>query len=123
MPQNNMHGGDWYPPNYMPQGYPQSTSPYQQMPDYQMNFQYPRQQQNNARNKSLFNPQTRSFVPNTEGRRSRQKNNSRHSINSKEDTLKSRYGTPASLPKKPPPPSEKKHPAEVIDTAVLAEAS
>lgn len=83
--------------------------------------------------KSLFNPQTRSFVPsNTEGRAGNRpvktKNVGRQNINanqygsvsignglhstSKEDSLKKKYGTPASLPKKPPP-SEVKATSEV----------
>lgn len=88
--------------------------------------------------KSLFNPQTRSFVPNnTEGRSAnrfgRHKTQTRQSLNSnhhipmsastgipisKEDSLKQKYGTPPSLPKKPPP-SEVKHGAEgnILPTA------
>lgn len=81
--------------------------------------------------KSLFNPQTRSFVPNNnEGRPSnrsgRNKNQSRHSLNSsfhtqaaghagthaaKEASLKQKYGFHPSLPKKPPP-QESRQPQE-----------
>lgn len=83
--------------------------------------------QGSKNNKSLFNPQTRSFVPsNAEGRSGRggrqqkQARNSQGSIGQasagnpnsgayrQEDSLRLRYGTPSSLPKKPPP-TETKH--------------
>lgn len=99
---------------------------------------HPHQGQKNS--KSLFNPQTRSFVPsNAEGRSAqrggRQPKQGRNSMGSfgqatvgnpnapasrHEDSLKLRYGTPPSLPKKPPP-TETKHAsdASVAPAAVL----
>lgn len=95
-------------------------------------------------NKSLFNPQTRSFVPsNTDGRpgqrggrQQKQGRNSQGSFgqalngNSNagayryEDSLKLRYGTPSSLPKKPPPTETKHSPeAGATSTAVVEKAS
>lgn len=68
--------------------------------------------------KSLFNPQTRSFVPNNDGRhtnRSGRNKTARHSMNSAthgqsasggKDSLKQKYGAPASLPRKPPAAKE-----------------
>lgn len=87
--------------------------------------------------KSLFNPQTRSFVPsNAEGRSGarggRYAKQGRNNLGSfgqapvgsptagvtrHEDSLKLRYGTPSSLPKKPPP-TEAKHSTESSATAM-----
>ncbi|KAK5077136.1 hypothetical protein LTR64_005383 [Lithohypha guttulata] len=98
-------------------------------------------QEYHSHKRSLFNPQTRSFVPNNrEGRSAarsgRTKNNSRHSLNSvmhhqnsnsnvtslnREDSLKQKYGTPASLPKKPPPQESKQAP-EISNNAILQQA-
>lgn len=80
--------------------------------------------------KSLFNPQTRSFVPNNAESRSGHRGgrgqkqgrnsggpyaqspvaNSNGNLPKHEDSLKLRYGTPPSLPKKPPPSDAKQFP-------------
>ena len=145
---------DWYPnqnQNYMNPTYMGQMSPYSQqtVPDHRgmmQNEQYGQQYQRGypqssnhgnpnglKRNNSLFNPQTRSFVPNGSdgrgsGRQARHKNQARHSLNPsmhtpastasgastlRDDSLKSRYGTPSSLPKKPPPSEVKGGPEAV----------
>lgn len=147
---------EWYPNQaqaFLTSGYPALASPFQQqhMPDQRYATQnenfgqpYPRvftQQtpltaQYGVRNqKSLFNPQTRSFIPSgSEGRpgsrSTRTKNGGRNSMNpnasaptsttsaggsSREESLKLKYGTPPSLPKKPPPPSDSKYLSEVVE--------
>lgn len=149
---------EWYPnqnQNFMNPTYMGTMSPFpeQNAPDQrammhhdQTNQQsqrgYPHQSAHGnhnlpKRNKSLFNPQTRSFIPNgadgrVGSRPGRQKNQSRYSLNSsiqtpsfagsgasttKDDSLKSRYGTPPSLPKKPPP-SEVKGGPEAAHTSM-----
>lgn len=79
-----------------------------------------------SRHKSLFNPQTRSFIPDNNASRGFSKQKARpntrpvstatidvasstfsHASAIKEDSLRMKYGTPPSLPKKPPPPEGK----------------
>ncbi|KAK5941791.1 hypothetical protein PMZ80_005742 [Knufia obscura] len=152
---------DWYPnqgQNFMSPTYMGPMSPFSQqnVPDQRdmmQNNQYGQQHYQRGysrqsahgnqgglkRNKSLFNPQTRSFVPNSTdgrvgGRQGRQKNQARHSLNSnmhtpastlsgasttKEDSLKSKYGAPSSLPKKPPPSEVRGGPEVVSNPANL----
>lgn len=135
--QSQMPSGDWYGNQnpYMHNMFP-GQMPFQQSQDpfqSQMQGSIPRnhmsqdmsQYASRGDHKSLFNPQTRSFVPNDGKRKSRQKKGSHNSRNlvshTNEDSLKQKYGAPASLPKKPPPPIEKRHEKriapEVIDTA------
>ncbi|KPI41744.1 uncharacterized protein AB675_9255 [Cyphellophora attinorum] len=76
----------------------------------------------NNSGQSLFNPQTRSFVPSNSSSRSGSRGNQRKKTSpasplpfpsrsnftpqaaNTEDTLQKKYGAPANLPKKPPPP-------------------
>jgi hypothetical protein len=76
----------------------------------------------NNSGQSLFNPQTRSFVPSNSSSRSGSRGNQRKKTTSAsplpfpsrsnftpqaantEDTLQKKYGAPANLPQKPPPP-------------------
>lgn len=140
--QNQVH--DWYPAqnhSFMANAHMNAPSPFSQqhLPDPRspmQNEQYgqhlhrtysspatPNGPSSHKGQKSLFNPQTRSFVPsNIEGRPAnrtgRFKNQARNSLSSnfqgvgsggsatiaaREDSLKQKYGTPPSLPKKPPP--------------------
>jgi len=149
---------EWYPnqnQHFMSSAYTGPISPFSQQnasdqrgmmqndqysQQFQRGYAHQSAQSNHSfpkRNKSLFNPQTRSFIPNsTDGRagsrQGRPKNQARHSLNSsthtpsvpasgastaKDDSLKSRYGTPPSLPKKPPPPEVKGGP-EMVQTSV-----
>ena len=113
--------------------YPYGQQPLQNYSNPALSAQY-LASENQSR--SLFNPQTRSFVPNSAptrsaGKGSRKKTPSNRSSNSvpkhdsespvgslvnlrgaggstpssryKEESLKEKYGTPANLPKKPPP--------------------
>lgn len=97
--------------------------------------------QNPKGQKSLFNPQTRSFVPNNvEGRSGnragRFKGPTRTNFNpnmqstgstnsfaatAKEDSLKQKYGTPPSLPKKPPPREIRQAPDATTSVALPQE--
>jgi len=144
--QQNQHPqqvSEWYPNQYQNfTNYGQANSQAQYLPHqttgqraqaqanpygqsfnqpYSTPLSYPGQHPSKNK-KSLFNPQTRSFVPNNaegrpDNRSGRHKNQTRQSLNSshhisstgngtpggREDSLKQKYGTPPSLPKKPPP--------------------
>lgn len=122
---------DWYPNqdvNFMPSVNPGSpygyasgpTSPQEQyMQNFSELYQNPTAgRTNHNHRKSLFNPQTRSFVPNHDGRqpnRGSRNKHTRHSMNTgmnsqssmgSKDSLKQKYGAPASLPRKPPASKE-----------------